>query len=181
MVNRKYILLGIFVSFIVIGLVTMILAFTNLDKEIYIKDLDKYTDSIMRLKDRVDKLDKDNTCKSAFNKTIDRINNTHFNNGKIKIKDYYEAYFKDDETFIDYYQLIIDDCKMNNNDKIYGMVLSAYSYPNKIKNDYRLSYELHIEDLFNNKDIRKEEQEINSFTTKYMELLVIDKLLEVLE
>ena len=180
MVNRKYILLGIFISFMIMGLLIMLLAFINQDKEIYIKDLDRYTETVMRLKNRVDKLD-NNTCKMAFNRTIDRINDTHFNNGKVKIKEYYEAYYKNDETFLDYYQLIIDDCNMENNDKIYGMALSAYSYPNQVKNNYYLSYELHIEDLFNNKDMRKEEQEINSFTTKYMELVVLDSLLGVLE
>ena len=50
----KYILLGIFISFVLIGLVSFVLAFINLNQEIYIKDLDKYTETITKLEERVD-------------------------------------------------------------------------------------------------------------------------------
>ncbi len=179
--KTKYVLYGIFIGFILISLVAIGKAYYNINQEIYIKDIDKYTDAIMRMKNRVEEKKLTDSCKSALDKTIDRVNNTHFKTGKVKQKDYYEAYFKDNETFLDYYQLVIDDCNIDNNDKIYGMALSAYSFPLEIKNNYYLNYELHFKDLTNGQDLRKEEQEVKSFNTKYMELMVLDSLLEVLK
>ena len=177
----KYILYGLFISFVLLGLLSFILAFINTNQEIYIKDIDKYIDSINNLETRIDKLDKNLTCKSSLLTMLKRINNTHFTNGKVKIKEYYDKYYEEDLTFLDYYQGVIEACELDNNDHIYATALTAYAYPNEIKNKYYFSYELHFKDLFNSEPLLKEEQEIKSYTTKYNELLVLSELLEVLE
>ena len=181
MVKIKYILYGMFLSSMILSLLFVCLAYNNINKEIYIKDIDKYTEIIVRMRERVDKLKVKDSCKTSLNSTIDKINATHFNTGKIKLKDYYEAYYKDGSDYLEYYSLMMDECNIESDDSIYSYALSAYSYPLEIKNKYYLNHEIHFEDYLSGSNSRKQEQEVKSFNTKYMELKVLDSILEVLE
>jgi len=177
----KYILYGIFISFIILGILSFILAFINDNNKIYIKNIEGYENITNRMKERINKLNKDNVCKESLINMLYGIDKTHYITDTVLIKDYYYTYFVEGTNIIDYYQEVLDSCSLDNNDSIYATALTAYAYPNEIKNNYYLNHEFHLKDLFNGDSLRKEEQEIKTYTTKYNELLVLDKLLEVLE
>ena len=177
----KYGLYGIFISFIILGILSFILSFINDNNKIYIKNIEGYENITNKMKERINKLEKDNVCKDSLMNMLYGIDNTHFVTDTILVKDYYDKYFLEGPNIIDSYQEVLDSCSLENDDSIYAIALTAYAYPNEIKNNYYLIHEFHIKDLFNGNSLRKEEQEIKSYTTKYNELLVLDKLLEVLE
>ena len=65
---------------------------------------------------------------------LNRIDENNFKED-VKIKDYYESFYKDDKTFIDYYNEAATICSVDSN-KIYLKAMSSLVYPSQIKDEY---------------------------------------------
>lgn len=148
----------------------------NKEEMIYVRDLSFYTKRATIIRDDIEKI-KNETCKKSFSDMFNRINETHFTEN-VTIEKYYKAYFKDDKTFLNYYEDLIGSCELDEDlDSIYILVLSASNYPNEVKKRYLLSHEFIIKDYDSRDILSKNIDETGTYTTKALELQVINELL----
>lgn len=171
----KYILEGILLTFIG-AMIFHMFTIDNVSSEIiHIKQLPLITKRFTSLNERISNIE-DQTCRSSLDNMLNRIKKTYFNKD-VTLKEYYEAYNEDEKNFIDFYEDVINSCNLESNDDIYFLVLASLNYPNSIKNRYDLRYEFSIRDIFNRESIYESSDEVGSYTTKLLEIQVIDKLL----
>ena len=170
----KNIIFGISISFIIIIIVFIILTFVERNSYITINSYASFDETIEVFNNKISKI-KNNECKLSLEYMINRIKDNKME-GNIKIKDYYESFYKDDMTFIDYYNYVSSSCNINNS-KIYNEALSSLLYPETIKNRYESSYVFKIKDIFNDNN---RIDEMGTYTTIIHELNVVDMFLEEL-
>lgn len=174
--RKKYILFGVLITFITIILVGIFTLNFNKKEMIHIRDLSFYTKRATIIRDDIEKI-KDEKCQKSFSDMFNRINETHFTEN-ITIEEYYNSYFKDGKTFLNYYEDLIDVCELDEDlDSIYILVLSASNYPNEVKKRYLLSHEFIIKDYESRDGLSKNIDETGTYTTKALELQVINELL----
>ena len=171
MKNTKYVLLGVFIMFIIIFIINIVSSCINSNRTIHIKSYDGYDKTRESLSTKINKV-KNTDCKNSLNNMLNRIDDNNIS-GNIKIKDYYEVFYKDDLTFLDYYQEAVETCNVKN-DQIYIKAMSALLYPNQIKEEYNHSYELHVKYKNNSNNIS---DEIGTYTTILNELGVLSDIL----
>ncbi len=173
--QKKSMLMGSLITILVLLLVHL-LYITFFEEEIvHIKEVPKYTERITSINEKIAKI-KDEKCVSSLKDMLERIKDTYFTED-ITLKEYILAYYKDDKTFIDYYEDVNNACSLKGSDEIYFNVLSSMNYPNSLKNRYDLRYEVRLKDpkrdeLFKNSD------EVGTYTTKMLELLIINELID---
>lgn len=174
--KKKYILLGMLITIMFLILIGIFTLQFNKEEMIYVRDLSFYTKRATIIRDDIEKI-KNETCKKSFNDMFNRINETHFTEN-VTIEKYYKAYFKDDKTFLNYYEDLIGSCELDEDlDSIYILVLSASNYPNEVKKRYLLSHEFIIKDYDSRDILSKNIDETGTYTTKALELQVINELL----
>ena len=172
----KYILLGSLITIITLCVISIILVPFNKKEYVYIKSIDSYSKKITILKNELSELE-DNSCKDSLNDMLNRINETNFKD-KVTIEEYYKAYNKDEITFINLYENIINECKLENNDDIYIDVLTQMIFPNSIKEKYLLSHELILKDYSSRSTLTKSLSETGTYITKTKELNILKDLIE---
>ena len=101
MKNIKYIILGLFITFIIIFILNILFSCVNRNRVIRINKYDGYDKTREGIVLKIDKI-KNTDCKNSLNNMLNRIDENNFKED-VKIKDYYESFYKDDKTFIDYY------------------------------------------------------------------------------
>lgn len=173
--KRKYILIGALSCFILLYLLSTISIFYRHNRTIYIQDIKQYTRNINVIKEKINNI-KNNLCKQSFNNMLKRINDTHFSNN-VKLSTYYEAYFNGN-SFLDYYSDILTNCNIEEDSAIYIDALISTNYPNQIKKEYELAYQIKIDDIYSNNLINKAIDKNGTYATKTLELRVIKKLLD---
>ena len=177
----RYFLLGIFIFSWTLIIVGVIGSFVKLNDSMYIKDVSKYTETVMKLKTSIESKKAGTECKSSLYALVDRMNETHYQTGIIKTKDYIDSHYKDDLTFLDLYNEAVEVCNVEDNPNSLFDAMGAVAYPNEVKNNYYLSYQLSIPDFFNKNKSEKDQEEYSSYTTKSLEILTISNLLEVIK
>lgn len=174
--QKKLIILGSLITVIILILLGIISTFYNKSETIYIKDLAFYTKRATLIRDDIEKI-KEDTCKNSLSAMMERINETHFTDN-ISIEKYYKAYYKDNKTFINFYEEAVDQCEIKDNlDELYVLALAASNYPNEIKKRFLLSHEFIIKDYDSRKDLYKSSDETGTYTTKVLELQIINELI----
>ena len=169
--NIKYVIFGIFISLILFFFIGGVFSFVNRNQTIHIKDYEGFDKNIEELSDRIDKV-KNNDCRSSLQYMLNRIKDNHLT-GDIKIKDYYESFYKDNLTFVDYYNYVSSSCNIDNNE-IYIKAMSTLVYPTYIKNLYNKSYEIHFKDFYYKDNI----DEMGTYSTLVNEMYVLSDLLK---
>lgn len=176
MKNIKYVIIGVIISFILFFFVSVLFSFINRNKTIHINEYKGAEDALNILNDKIDKLKKDETCKISLKYMSNRIKDNILT-GDVKLKDYYETYYKDDMTFVDYYNYVITACSLETNDITYYKAVGTLVYPNYIKDQYNRSYEIHFVDpLFDDKNI----DEIGTYSTLFNEISVLSDVIKEL-
>lgn len=173
--KRKYILIGSLTCFILLFLISSFLIIYRRNRTIYIQDIKQYTKNINIIKENIKNID-DETCKETFQKMLNRINDTHFSSN-VKLSTYYHAYHNG-ASFLDYYNDVINDCNIEEDNSIYIDALISTNYPNQIKKEFELSYQLKLDDIYSNNLINKSLDKNGTYSTKTLELRVIKKLLD---
>ena len=174
MSKSKYIITGLFIALILFFITSVIFSYINRNQSICVKSYDNYEQDMKVLSEKVDKV-KNETCRVSLKYLLDRIKDNHFE-GCVKLKDYYESFYKDDFTFVDYYNYVATSCNINNNE-LYVKAMSTLVYPAYIKNKYNRAYEFYIEDYyFYDKDI----DDMGSYSTLVNEITVLSDLLKEL-
>lgn len=172
----KYLLLGSLITIIIIFIVSIVIIPFNRSEMIYIKNIDSYSKKITILKNEILELE-DSSCKSSLNDMLIRINETNFKD-KVTIEKYYKAYYKDNVSFINLYENILNECNLENNDDIYMDVLIQMIFPNSIKEKYLLSHELILKDYSSRSALTKSSSETGTYITKTKELNILKDLIE---
>lgn len=172
----KYLLLGSLLTFIIIFISSLIMIPFNKREMIYVKTIESYTTNMTKLRNKIDELE-DSECKNSLNRMVTRINETNFKED-VTIKKYYEAYFKDDKTFLSLYDDIVTTCELKDVDYIYVDVLRQSVFPNSIKEKYLLSHELVLKDYSSRESINKESYKTGTYVTKTLELSILNDLIK---
>lgn len=173
----KLIILSSMTTIIVITIVGIIISLTTYNRTINVKTIEDYHSIKINLKEKIGKV-KDKECQSSLNKMMNRIDETYFSDNTT-VKNYYKIYFKDDLTFLNYYDEVVATCKLSKKDTdiIYIDALASTNYPNAIKKEYNMRYELKIRDTNSLKYIEDNDL-VGTFTSKYLELKVLNSLIE---
>ncbi|MCX4365805.1 MAG: hypothetical protein OSJ70_08565 [Bacilli bacterium] len=178
--KKKWTLLGSLITIMALTVLGVISISSNKKEEIFVKDLSFYTKRATIIREDISSI-KDEKCKSSLDAMLTRINETHFTKN-ITIEEYYNAYYKDDKPFINFYEDVVTSCALDGNlDEIYVLVLSASNYPNEIKKRYLLSHEFVIKDRDSRRELYKSTDEIGTYTTKALELQIINDLIKVVK
>ena len=176
MKNIKYIIIGVIISFILFFIIGAISSYINRNRTIHINEYEPSKGSLEALNNKIDKLKVTETCMISLKYMSNRINENILS-GDVKLKDYYETFYKDDLTFIDYYNYVATSCKIENNTILYNKAMSTLVYPNYIKDRYNRSYEYHIIDpFFNDTAI----DESGTYSTIFNEISTLNDLIEEL-
>lgn len=171
----KYIILGSLITVVLIFILSLIMIPINKKELITIKEVSEYSAKITKLKNSIKEIE-DETCNASLMNMLNRINETSFK-GEVTIKEYYEAYYKDDLAFMDIYENVIESCNLENNDDIYLKVLEQSVYPDSIKEKYLLSHELILKDYSSRESLIKNNSEKGTFVTKTLELHILYDLI----
>lgn len=144
---------------------------------IKVKTISNYENISSSLSKKISEV-KNEECKNSLNNMLKRIDETYYEEN-ITIEKYYKAYFKDDKTIINYFDDVLNSCKLSREDTdvIYIDALASTNYPNKIKEKYIFRYELTFSDKGERKKI-KYYDEVGTYTTKSLELKVLKELIE---
>ncbi len=172
--KTKYFILGSIVT-IVLFLIVNILLVINNNEVINIKSINNFDEQIGNVDKKIEKI-RNNECKRALSDMSSNIKKTYFNKN-VSVSDYYHAYF-DGEVFINIYARVLDECKIEEDDSRYILALSSMSFPENIKTRYNLRHEFILKDGYLRKEIFKEPDEVGSYTSKTLELNVINELLD---
>lgn len=172
---KKNIIFSLLIVFFLIMVLSFIKTFT-FNRYITVQDISGYTKKMNELTKKIENI-KDDKCKTSLNNMAIRINQTHFNKN-VLIKKYVDVYFKDEITFLDYYNEVVDSCKNKYDEDIYSNVLASLSYPYQIRKEYLLRYEISLFDIKNRNKLNKYDDELGTYSTKYLELSVLSKLID---
>lgn len=176
MKNIKYVIIGVIISFILFFFVSVIISFMNRNKTIHINEYPGAEESLTMLNEKIDKLKKDETCRISLKYMSNRIKDNILT-GDVRLKEYYESYYKDDMTFVDYYNYVITACSLDRNDITYYKAVSTLVYPNYIKDKYNRSYEIHFVDpIFDDTGI----DETGTYSTLFNEISVLSDIVKEL-
>lgn len=174
--KKRLIILGVLITLMLLILLGIISVGSHKNENIYVKDLSFYTKRATIIRDDIEKV-KNEICKNSLKAMFNRINETHFTEN-ITIEKYYNAYYKDNKTFLNFYEEAIKDCEINENlDELYVLVLSASNYPNEVKKRYLLSHEFIIKDYDSRERLEKSADETGTYTTKALELQIINEII----
>ncbi len=174
--KKKLIILGALITLMILIIVGIISISSHKSEGIYVKDLAFYTKRATIIRDDIESIKKKN-CKNSLNAMFDRINETHFT-GDVSVEEYYNAYYKDNKTFLNFYEDVITSCELKDNlDEIYVLVLAASNYPNEVKKRFLLSHEFIIKDYDSRENLYKSADETGTYTTKALELQIINELI----
>lgn len=174
--KKKLVILGILITLMIFILVGIISIESHKSERIYVKDLPFYTKRATIIRDDIEAI-KNETCKNSLKEMFDRINETHFTED-VSIKKYYNAYYKDNKTFLNFYEVAVNSCELKDNlDEIYVLVLAASNYPNEVKKRFLLSHEFVIKDYDSRKTLYQSADETGTYTTKILELQIINELI----
>lgn len=173
----KLIILSSMATVIVISIIGIIVSLISYNRTINVKTIEDYRSIKINLKNKIEKI-KDKECQTSLNNMMNRIDDTYFSNNT-NVKEYYEIYFNDDLTFLNYFDDVVNTCKLSSKDKntIYIDALASTNYPNAIKKEYYLRYEFKIRDINSSKYL-EENDLVGTYTTKYLELKVLNSLIE---
>lgn len=172
----KYCLLGVLVTTIIFSIVNITLVVNNKDVVI-IKDYEGFQEDILKVDKKISKI-KDEECKSSFIKMSDNIKRTHFSKNTT-VEDYYRAYFLEDN-FLNIYKDVEEICQISEDNSRYVLALASYTFPDSIKIRYSLKHEFIFKDRKLRRELYKNNDEVGSYTSKVLELKVINLLLESL-
>lgn len=170
----KYFILGCLFSVIIFIFINILIVLSR-NEDIIVKEINGYGRIVTDISSNIDKI-KDENCKSSFKNMLDFINKTHYSKN-VSLKDYYNNYYGD-KTFIDHFYLVKDECKLDGIDDIYILALSSTNYPEEIKVRYNLKHEFILKDRDSRKEVLKEQDEVGTYTTKILELRVIQELIK---
>lgn len=174
--QKKLMILGSLITIIIFVLLGLISTHYNKEEIIYIKDLAFYTKRATIIREDIEKI-KNDSCKNSLSAMFNRINETHFTDN-ISIEEYYNAYYKDNKTFINFYEDVVTQCAIEEElDELYVLVLAASNYPNEVKKRFLLSHEFRIKDYDSRDNLYKSTDETGTFTTKALELQIINELI----
>ena len=173
----KWMILSSLITIIIITIASIVISLTSYNRTIKIRTIEDYHTIKVNLKNKIDKV-KDKDCKVSLNNMMDRIDNTYLTENT-NVKTYYEVYFKDNKTLLNYFDDVVNSCDLTKKDTdiIYVDALSSTNYPNSIKKEYYLRYELKIRDNYSAKYLEDNDL-IGTYTTKYLELKVLNSLIE---
>ena len=174
MKNIRYILLGVFISFILFFITGIVFSIINTNNKVHVQKYDGFNSVYETYNTKIDKVKNDN-CRLSLKYMLERIKDNYFDHD-VSIKEYYESYYKDDLTFIDYYDLVISSCEIKSDvTNIYNEAMSSMIYPEYIKNKYNRGYEIYFKDyLYNDKQI----DSIGTYSTIISELTTLNLLME---
>ena len=176
MKNIKYVIIGVIISFILFFFISVIFSFINRNKTIHINEYQGAEESLTMLNDKIDKLKVTETCRISLKYMSNRIKDNILT-GDVKLKEYYESYYKDEMTFVDYYNYVLSSCLLDKDDITYNKAMSTLVYPNYIKDKYNRSYEIHfIDPLFDDTGI----DETGTYSTLYNEISVLSDVIKEL-
>lgn len=172
--KTKFFIFGSIVTIVLFSIVNILLVINN-NEVINIKSINNFDEQIAIVDKKIEKI-KDNECKQALGDMSINIKKTYFNKN-VSVSDYYHAYF-DGEVFINIYSRVLDECKIEEDDGRYILALSSMSFPENVKIRYNLKHEFILKDEYLRKEVFKEPDEIGSYTSKALELNVINELLD---
>ena len=95
MKNIKYVVIGMIISLILFFFISVLSSFINRNKTIHINEYKGAELSLVQLNDKIDALKVDETCKISLKYLSNRIKDNILT-GDVKIKDYYENFYKDE-------------------------------------------------------------------------------------
>lgn len=170
----KYFIFGLLVMYIFFMMFSLSNIFVNLNETIYIKDVNKYSENMTKLKNRINEID-DQGCQSSFKEMVNRINDTHVKDTTIKLKDLNELYYSSEKSFLTYYTDVLDSCNIEEDNTRYVDVLKALVFPEVIHKRYNETYQIHIREYGRNS---LEYYELLSYTSKQSEMSVLKQLLD---
>lgn len=170
----KYFTLGCLFVVIVFMIVNMFMI-ANRDEIIIIKSLANFDNETKELDNRISKI-KNDECRESFYELLANIKKTYFNENTTVDK-YYDVYFSD-KVFLDIYKEVETSCKIDEDDSRYTLALASYAFPSSIKSKYNLKHEVKFRDKVTREDVLKDEYEVGSYSSKVLELKVINELLE---
>lgn len=170
----KYFILGSLFS-VIIFISINILIVANRNDDITVREISGYGRIVTDISSNIDKI-KDDNCKTGLKDMLDFINKTHYNKN-VSVKDYYDNYYGD-KTFIEHFYSVKDKCKLDDIDDIYVLALSSTNYPEEIKTRNNLKHEFVLRDKDSRGELLKEQDEVGTYTTKILELRVIQELIK---
>ena len=176
MKNIKYIMLGVLISFIIFFVIGAIYSNINRNNKIHINEYTGFEETKNNFNKRIDAI-KNETCRSSLKYMLNRVEENASLKGDVSLKDYYESFYKDDLTIIEFYSYVMSSCNLEKNTKTYNMALSSLIYPEYIKNKYERSYEFNFKNYLY-KDTKIDE--MGTYTTIINELSTISLILEEL-
>lgn len=170
----KYFILGMFFT-IIVALVVNNLVVLNSDDVVIIKQISNFTDEMDNIDKKINKVKRDE-CRDSLNKMSNNIKKTYFSQDTT-VTEYYETYFSD-TVFLDLYKEVLNSCELSENNSRYLLALASYSFPSSIKAKYNLKHEVKFRDLETRESVLKDEYEVGSYSSKMLELNVINELLD---
>ncbi|MCX4249101.1 MAG: hypothetical protein OSJ65_04995 [Bacilli bacterium] len=170
----KYFFIGCLMTIMLFLIVNIFVVINNSDTVI-IKKYENFQESIDKIDKKISKV-KDEECKASLVKMSNNIKRTNFNEN-ISVDDYYKAYFSEDE-FLNIYSEVEDNCHIIEDNSRYVLALSSYTFPSSIKLRYNLKHEIRFKDRKSRNELEKSQDEVGSYTSKVLELRVINELLE---
>lgn len=174
--KKKYITIGILLTLIFFTLLYLFTINSNKKEIIHIKDLSFYTKRATAIRNEIENIENEE-CKNSLEAMFNRINETHFTSD-VTIEEYYNAYYKDNKVFLNFYDDVIENCEIEDElDDIYVLAISSTNYPNEVKKRYLLSHEFIIKDNNSRDELYQTSDETGTYTTKALELQVINELL----
>ena len=72
-------------------------------------------------------------------------------------------------------------CKIKEDNSRYSLALASYAFPSSIKSKYNLKHEIKFKDVNTREEVLKDEYEVGSYSSKILELRVINELLDGLK
>ena len=175
MKNIKYVILGILISFIIFFIIGILYSYINKNNKIHINRFENYNSIREKMLSDIDKIKNDN-CRVSLKSMLDRIDSNNLD-GDVSLKDYYESFYKDDLTIIDYYNYVVSSCNIEFSNDIYTTAMSSMVYPEYIKNRYNRSYEIYFKDYLFKDNIL---DEVGTYSTITSELKTLKMILEEL-
>lgn len=174
--KKRLIILGALITLMILIIIGIISISTHKSEKVYVKDLAFYTKRATIIRDDIETI-KNETCKNSLMVMFDRINATHFTRD-VSVEEYYNAYYKDNKTFLNFYEEAVTSCELKDNlDEVYVLVLAASNFPNEVKKRFLLSHEFIIKDYDSRENLYKSTDETGTYTTKALELQIINELI----
>lgn len=173
----KYFILGVFFTVVFCVLLNLFLLTRN-DDVVIIKEIKDFDKSLSLIDEKISKIE-DEECQNSFVDLKNNIKKTYFSKNTT-ISSFYEAYFSD-KVFLDLYKDVEDVCQIKEDNSRYSLALASYAFPSSIKSKYNLKHEIKFKDVNTREEVLKDEYEVGSYSSKILELRVINELLDGLK